>query len=178
MRKNRIGEWALILIGLTCFAAAIYFYYQIQDVYSIFAYYGADCLAHEGCRQMITNFRFAVISFSTAGLILLSAAVILFLRSRKDFETERYPGPIEEFERYPQFKDRNVKGKYYVNCDGCLDTQACIVEAPNNIRIDDEQCIAYVFKQPETPEEQEQCRNAKDVCPVEAINDDGESINR
>jgi len=34
--------------------------------------------------------------------------------------------------------------------------------------------IAYVFKQPDTPEEEAQCREALKVCPTAAIHDDGE----
>jgi ferredoxin len=33
---------------------------------------------------------------------------------------------------------------------------------------------SYVFKQPEDDDEEEQCREAMESCPVEAIGDDGE----
>lgn len=53
----------------------------------------------------------------------------------------------------------NVSGKYYVDCETCLDHKLCIEEAPNNFKLDDDYC-AYVFKQPETPEEEAQCNEA------------------
>jgi ferredoxin len=65
----------------------------------------------------------------------------------------------------------NVKGKYYVDYDVCLH-HCCFDIAPNNFKLDQD-CVAYVFKQPETLEEESQCKNAKDCCPVEAIHDDG-----
>jgi ferredoxin len=67
----------------------------------------------------------------------------------------------------------NVKGKYYVDKECCIDHEICCDEAPNNFRMDEENWCAYVFKQPETPEEEIQCKNAMDACPVESIHDDG-----
>jgi ferredoxin len=37
----------------------------------------------------------------------------------------------------------------------------------------DEQGYDYVFKQPETPEEETLCIKARDSCPMDAIRDDG-----
>jgi len=37
-----------------------------------------------------------------------------------------------------------------------------------------EHLTAYVFKQPNTLEEEEQCRKALETCPTAAIYDDGE----
>lgn len=67
----------------------------------------------------------------------------------------------------------NVPGKYYVDYDVCLNHECCIDEAPNNFKID-EDYIAYVFKQPETEDEEIQCKNAMNCCPVEAILNDGQ----
>ena len=39
----------------------------------------------------------------------------------------------------------------------------------------DEHLTAYVFKQPSTSEEEAQCRQALEECPVAAIRDDGEA---
>lgn len=67
----------------------------------------------------------------------------------------------------------NVKGKYYVDQESCLDHEVCCDDAPNNFRMDRANYGAYVFKQPETPEEERDCKNAMDACPMAAIHDDG-----
>jgi ferredoxin len=64
-----------------------------------------------------------------------------------------------------------VKGKYYVDNDVCMFCEACVREAPNHFAVDD---LSYVFRQPETPEEEEDCRRAMLACPLEAIGDDGD----
>ena len=68
---------------------------------------------------------------------------------------------------------RYAPGRYYVDCDTCLDHECCFDAAPNNFRMD-EHLTAYVFKQPNTSEEEAQCRQALQECPVAAIRDDGE----
>ena len=75
----------------------------------------------------------------------------------------------EEVRRHPL----NIQGKYYVDYDVCLNHECCIDEASNNFKMDRNTWGAYVFKQPETEEEEIQCRNAMNCCPVEAIRDDG-----
>ena len=68
---------------------------------------------------------------------------------------------------------KNVSGKYYVN-DNCIDCDMCRELAPNNFRRDDKgDGLSFVYKQPITPEEEAQCKEAKGSCPVEAISDDG-----
>ena len=67
----------------------------------------------------------------------------------------------------------NVPGKYYVDCDTCLDHECCVDTAPSNFRMD-EHLVAYVFKQPSTSEEEARCRQALEECPVAAIRDDGQ----
>jgi len=67
----------------------------------------------------------------------------------------------------------NAEGRYYVDCDTCLDHEWCVYVAPNNFRMAEEVGSAYVFKQPTTPEEEAQCKRALDECPVGAIRDDG-----
>ena len=66
----------------------------------------------------------------------------------------------------------NAKGKYYVDYDTCLN-HCCFDIAPENFKTD-EDYVAYVFKQPETPEEETKCKEAMMCCPVEAILDDGD----
>jgi ferredoxin len=70
--------------------------------------------------------------------------------------------------KYPD----NVAGKYYVD-NQCIDCDLCRETAPNNFTRSDDGGYSYVFKQPETPEEEAQCKEAKEGCPVEAIGDDG-----
>jgi len=65
-----------------------------------------------------------------------------------------------------------IKGKYYVDKEICLDHECGVHQAPNNFRMNPDSWEAYVFKQPETPEEEMQCKQAMDCCPVEAIFND------
>jgi ferredoxin len=67
----------------------------------------------------------------------------------------------------------SVTGRYYVD-DTCIDCDACREMAPGNFVRAEEQGYSYVSKQPETPEEEDQCRDALEGCPVEAIGNDGE----
>src|SRR5260370_39346232 len=73
--------------------------------------------------------------------------------------------------RYPE----NVVGKYYVD-NQCIDCDLCRETAPNNFTRSDDGGYSYVFKQPETPEEEAQCREAMEGCPVEAIGDNGDTV--
>ena len=70
-------------------------------------------------------------------------------------------------------RDENVRGKYYVdkNCDAC---QVCISVAPENFKMNDDDEFAYVYKQPASPDEEDNCQEALNGCPEEAIGDDGE----
>jgi len=65
----------------------------------------------------------------------------------------------------------NVPGKYYVD-EECILCNDCVERAPENFVSGDQ--YACVKKQPTTPDEEEQCQDAKDSCPVDAIGDDGE----
>ncbi len=68
----------------------------------------------------------------------------------------------------------NVEGKYYVDCDSCID-HCCYDLFPSNFKLDEDSLQTFVFKQPETLEEEAFCKEAKEYCPVEAIHDDGEN---
>jgi ferredoxin len=69
----------------------------------------------------------------------------------------------------------NALGRYYVD-DQCIDCDLCRQTAPMNFMRDEERGYSLVFKQPETPEEEAQCREAMQNCPVEAIGDDGKLL--
>lgn len=68
----------------------------------------------------------------------------------------------------------NQTGKIYVD-QSCIACDACVLTAPNNFTMHEEDGHAYVSKQPTTPEEDALCREAAEGCPVEAIGSDGES---
>jgi len=67
----------------------------------------------------------------------------------------------------------NTPGRFYVDST-CIDCDACREMAPTNFVRSEEEGYSYVEKQPATPEEEEQCRDAMEGCPVEAIGEDGE----
>jgi len=67
----------------------------------------------------------------------------------------------------------NLPGKYYVD-DTCTDCDACRYVAPNNFKRENEGAYSYVYKQPDSPKEEEQVRQAVDGCPQESIGDDGD----
>jgi ferredoxin len=67
----------------------------------------------------------------------------------------------------------NVPGKFYVD-DQCIDCDLCRETAPANFKRNDDGGHSYVYKQPETPEEEGLCKEAMEGCPVEAIGNDGD----
>jgi ferredoxin len=67
----------------------------------------------------------------------------------------------------------NIEGKFYVD-DQCIDCDLCRETAPSNFKRNDDGGHSFVYKQPENEEEEAQCREAMEGCPVEAIGDDGE----
>ncbi len=69
----------------------------------------------------------------------------------------------------------NVPGRYYVDAQ-CIDCDVCRVTAPLNFQRSETKGYSYVFRQPEDAEENAQCQEAMDSCPVEAIGADGESL--
>ena len=70
--------------------------------------------------------------------------------------------------KYPE----NVPGKFYVD-DQCIDCDLCRETAPANFKRNDDGGHSYVYKQPETPDEEGLCKEAMEGCPVEAIGSDG-----
>jgi ferredoxin len=65
----------------------------------------------------------------------------------------------------------NVAGRYYVD-EECILCNDCVERAPENFAGGDQ--YAYVKKQPANSDEEDQCQDAMDSCPVNAIGDDGE----
>jgi ferredoxin len=49
----------------------------------------------------------------------------------------------------------------------------CRETAPANFKRNDDGGHSFVYKQPESPEEETLCNEAKEGCPVEAIGNDG-----
>lgn len=66
----------------------------------------------------------------------------------------------------------SVTGKFYVDSQ-CIDCNLCRETAPKNFKQNEDAGYSFVYKQPESPEEETQCQEAKDACPVEAIGNDG-----
>ena len=67
----------------------------------------------------------------------------------------------------------NVDGKWFVDHE-CIDCDLCRTTAPENFRANEDEGYSYIYKQPQTEEETELCRQALAECPVEAIGEDEE----
>jgi len=70
--------------------------------------------------------------------------------------------------RYPE----NIPGAYYVD-NQCIDCDLCRETAPSSFKRNDDGGYSFVYKQPETPEEQKLAKEAMEGCPVEAIGSNG-----
>lgn len=68
--------------------------------------------------------------------------------------------------------EENVNGAFYVD-EQCIDCDLCRETAPKNFTRSDDGGYSYVYKQPESDDELELCKDAMEGCPVEAIGDDG-----
>ena len=66
----------------------------------------------------------------------------------------------------------NVAGNWFVDTE-CIDCDLCRTTAPENFRAAEEDGYSYIYKQPQTAEEETLCRQAMEECPVEAIGDSG-----
>jgi ferredoxin len=62
----------------------------------------------------------------------------------------------------------NAPGNFYVD-DQCIACDACVLEAPSFFAMNDDLGHAYVKLQPENEKEIQECLNALNGCPVEAI---------
>jgi ferredoxin len=68
---------------------------------------------------------------------------------------------------------QNIRGKMFVD-QSCIACDACVLAAPDNFKMDEDEGHAFVSKQPESADEVAACKEAMDGCPVEAIGDFGE----
>ena len=66
----------------------------------------------------------------------------------------------------------DAPGKFFVD-QQCIDCDLCRETAPANYKRNDDGGHSFVYKQPETPEEEALCKEAMEGCPVEAIGSDG-----
>jgi len=64
----------------------------------------------------------------------------------------------------------NVLGKFYVDTQ-CIDCDLCRQTAPDNFDRNQDGGYSYVKKQPAGDDQEAQCQEAKEGCPVEAIGD-------
>lgn len=72
-------------------------------------------------------------------------------------------------------KDRlpdNVDGRFYVD-SSCIDCDLCRQTAPENFSRNEDAGYSFVSKQPEGEQEEQNCNDAVEECPVEAIGNDG-----
>lgn len=67
----------------------------------------------------------------------------------------------------------NVPGKYYID-SSCIGCSICPEIAPDNIRSNLEDGYEFFCKQPENDAEKVLCEEAMEICPVNAIGDDGD----
>ena len=65
----------------------------------------------------------------------------------------------------------NKPGKVFVD-QSCIACDACVLTAPHNFSMHEEDGHAFVSKQPESAEEEALCKEAMEGCPVEAIGND------
>lgn len=69
-------------------------------------------------------------------------------------------------------RKENAKGKYFVD-GNCIAAKFCVTVASKNFRMSNTG-YAYVYKQPDSPEEESQASEAVIGCPVNAVGTDGE----
>ncbi len=62
----------------------------------------------------------------------------------------------------------NIEGLFFVDSQ-CIACDACVEEAPNFFAMNDVEGHAYVFHQPSSEKAIEECINALELCPVNAI---------
>jgi ferredoxin len=101
-------------------------------------------------------------------LIFAEPASITFLATATHKGRKLNPVMADIANRYPE----NITGKFYVD-NQCIDCDLCRETAPSNFKRNDDGGYSFVYKQPENPDEETQCKEAMDGCPVEAIGNNG-----
>ncbi|NPA37362.1 MAG: DUF1858 domain-containing protein [Chlorobi bacterium] len=96
--------------------------------------------------------------------ILISGFFVWYKRHRK----AKYVPEIIEKVNNNKLNNKIMKHKKYSVSEECISCRACVEVAGNNFSMNDEN-KAFVFKQPETNEEEIECHSALEVCPVNAI---------
>ncbi|HST31605.1 MAG TPA: ferredoxin [Chthoniobacterales bacterium] len=66
----------------------------------------------------------------------------------------------------------NVAGAWYVDTT-CTMCRTCLEEAPNLLKVNDDETAAYFAKQPEGDAETAAAQRSMEVCPTLAIGNDG-----
>jgi ferredoxin len=74
-----------------------------------------------------------------------------------------------ESDKWPE----NVAGKFYVD-EQCIDCDLCRETAPDFFARNEDGGYSFVYRQPSTDDEVEQCMEALEGCPVDAIGSDGQ----
>lgn len=75
----------------------------------------------------------------------------------------------DKSEKWPE----NVTGKFYVD-EQCIDCDLCRETAPDYFERNEDGGYSYVSRQPDSDDGVEQCMEALEGCPVDAIGDDGD----
>ena len=79
--------------------------------------------------------------------------------------------PIAPIMAQPDDKwPENIHGRFFVDSQ-CIDCDLCRELAPDFFKRQDEKGFSYVYHQPETEEGADECLEALESCPVEAIGD-------
>jgi ferredoxin len=75
--------------------------------------------------------------------------------------------------RATQKNKENVPGRYYVD-ERCIGCAICWEIASNHFRSDFAEGCGYVWRQPVSQGEMQLCAEAMEICPVNAIGNDGQ----
>jgi ferredoxin len=67
----------------------------------------------------------------------------------------------------------NVAGKWYVD-ETCVPCVVCLEAAPSLLKWNADETKVYFWKQPTTPAEDNEAKEAMAICPTAAIGDDGD----
>ncbi len=73
---------------------------------------------------------------------------------------------------YTDKNEFNATGKYYVDTQ-CIACEVCLKEAPTFFSMNDNFVCAFVSKQPQNKHDIGLCETVLELCPVEAIGNNG-----